>query len=83
MKVLIGTAGYQYYTLVECSDKIGNNMYDYIAEYINSDMHSANWDAEDLVKYIKREIRYDRNLYIEILEYQTKEYKDLYPKIEI
>ena len=83
VKVLIGTAGYHYYTLVDCSDEIGKQMHDYIAKYIGSDMHSANWDAEDLVRYIKREIRHDRNLYIDIIEYQTKNYKDLYPKIEI
>ena len=82
MKMLIGQEGYDS-TLVECSEEIGENIYQYFEDFFESDMHRGNWSAIDFIKYVQREIRNKPKLYMTVLEEDTKKYEGKYPKLKI
>lgn len=82
MKMLIGPEGYGS-TLVECSEEIGENIYQYFEDFFDSDMHKGNWSENDFIKYVQREIRNNSKLYMTILEEDTKKYEGKYPKLKI
>lgn len=82
MKLLIGPEGYGS-TLVECSDEIGQNIYKYFEDFFESDLHKGNWNEDDFINFLKRIVAKRSDLFIRVIETDTKKYEGKYPKLKI
>jgi hypothetical protein len=81
MKLLIGEDGYDYSTLIECSENIQKHIYEFYDQFIHSESYCPDWGADDFVMFIQSKLTDNSKDYIRILDLYSNKYNNKYPKI--